>query len=64
MLVVVLLGHTPATAVGVDGFSMEASFDLFYAGLYENSGTSTNQGILPPRILSQIPNQKNFTMAS
>ena len=49
MLVVVLLGHTPATAVGVDGFSMEASFDLFYAGLYENSGTSTNQGILPSR---------------
>jgi len=31
MLVVVLLGHTAATAV--DGSSMEASFDLSYAGL-------------------------------
>ena len=30
-MLVVLLGHTAATAV--DGFSMEASFNLSYAGL-------------------------------
>ena len=31
LVVVVLLGHSAATAV--DGFSMEASFNLSYAGL-------------------------------
>jgi len=37
---------------------MEASFNLFYTGLYGNSNTSINKGILPSRTLSQIPEQK------
>jgi len=45
MLVVNVLGHIAATAVGLDDFSMDASFDLFYSGLYENSVTSINKGI-------------------
>ena len=44
--------------IDLDGFSMEASFVLCYTGLYGNSGTSRNTGILPSKILSQIPDQK------
>ena len=54
----VLLGHIAATAVGLDGFSMEASFDLFYTGLYGNSGTSRNKGILLSRICPKFRTRK------
>ena len=58
MLVVVLLGHIAATAVGLDGFSTEASCDLFDTGFYGVSVTSRNKGIFPSRILSQVPDHK------
>ena len=58
MLVVLLLGHIAATAVGLDDFRMETSFHLRYTGLYENSSPSKNDGTLPSRILSQILDQK------
>ena len=57
LCMLVLLGHT---TVGLDAFSMEATFNLFYTGLNGNAVTSTNKGILPSKILSQVPDQKTL----
>jgi len=58
VVVVVVVGHITATAVGLDVFSTEVAFNLIYTGLYGNSATSRNKGILPYRILPQVPDQK------